>query len=158
MPILLENASLTDAGARPIRRRAAAEGTPGTAPLGTARVERATLALALEHLPLRILSLPILGNSLAPPATTRALRRAAVRCLTTLLGTDGAAEALLLEHDADAQGDDLWAAVLRGLETMSLEGQRRGHGQAAGQVNGRGLGRRPACKCSPWRPCPLPHR
>ena len=132
--------------------------TPGTAPLGTARVERATLALALEHLPLRILSLPILGNSLAPPATTRALRRAAVRCLTTLLGTDGAAEALLLEHDADAQGDDLWAAVLRGLETMSLEGQRRGHGQAAGQVNGRGLGRRPACKCSPWRPCPLPHR
>ena len=32
MPILLENASLTDAGARPIRRRAAAEGTPGTAP------------------------------------------------------------------------------------------------------------------------------
>ena len=132
--------------------------TPGTAPLGTARVERATLALALEHLPLRILSLPILGNSLAPPATTRALRRAAVRCLTTLLGTDGAAEALLLEHDADAQGDDLWAAVLRSLETMSLEGQRRGHGQAAGQVNGRGLGRRPACKCSPWRPCPLPHR
>ena len=132
--------------------------TPGTAPTGTARAERVTLALALEHLPLRILSLPILGNSLAPPATTRALRRAAVRCLTTLLGTDGAAEALLLEHDADAQGDDLWAAVLRGLETMSLEGQRRGHGQAAGQVNGRGLGRRPACKCSPWRPCPLPHR
>jgi hypothetical protein len=113
--------------------------TPGTAPPGTARAERVTLALALEHLPLRILSLPILGNSLAPPATTRALRRAAVRCLTTLLGAEGGAEALLLEHDADAQGEDLWAAVLKSLETMSLEGQRRGHGQAAGHVNGRGL-------------------
>ena len=113
--------------------------TPGTAPPGTARAERVTLALALEHLPLRILSLPILGNSLAPPATTRALRRAAVRCLTTLLGAEGGAEALLLEHDADAQGEDLWAAVLKSLETMSLEGQRRGHGHAAGHVNGRGL-------------------
>ena len=113
--------------------------TPGTASPGTARAERVTLALALEHLPLRILSLPILGNSLAPPATTRALRRAAVRCLTTLLGAEGGAEALLLEHDADAQGEDLWAAVLQSLETMSLEGQRRGHGHAAGHVNGRGL-------------------
>ena len=113
--------------------------TPGTASPGTARAERVTLALALEHLPLRILSLPILGNSLAPPATTRALRRAAGRCLTTLLGTEGGAEALLLEHDADAQGEDLWAAVLKSLETMSLEGQRRGHGHAAGHVNGRGL-------------------
>ena len=33
----------------------------------------------------------------------------------------------------------MWAAVLESLETMSLEGQRRGHGHAAGYVNGRGL-------------------
>jgi len=65
LPILLENASLTDAGARPVRRRVptAAEGTPGTAPRllwGIALVGIALGGLAL------LAALGVGGGPLAP--------------------------------------------------------------------------------------------